>query len=88
MFDIREKPDQVQRAFLIGAYFDRRKADEARELLIELKELVETLHISVIATELVFAREHTARHFIGKGNCRIFVSAYPAHNGIFSEKLG
>jgi GTP-binding protein HflX len=67
MFDIREKPDQVQRAFLIGAYFDRRKADEARELLIELKELVETLHINVIATELVFAREHTARHFIGKG---------------------
>lgn len=67
MFDIREKPDQVQRAFLIGAYFDRRKADEAKELLIELKDLVETLGIEVICADLVFAREHTARHLIGKG---------------------
>jgi GTP-binding protein HflX len=67
MFDIREKPQQVEKAFLIGAYFDRRKADEARELLIELKELVETLGIQVVATELVFAREITPRHLIGKG---------------------
>lgn len=67
MFDIRAKPDQVQRAFLIGAYFDRRKAEEANELLIELKELVKTLGIEVVHAELVFAREHTARHFIGKG---------------------
>jgi GTPase len=67
MFDIRSKPDQVERAFLIGAYFDRRKSDEAKELLIELEELVGTLGIEVIHSELVFAREHTARHFIGKG---------------------
>jgi GTP-binding protein HflX len=67
MFDIREKPQLVQRAFLIGAYFDRRKSDEANELLIELKELVETLGIEVISADLIFAREHTARHFIGKG---------------------
>jgi len=67
MFDIREKPDQVQSAFLIGAYFDRRKADEAKELLIELNELVGTLGIKIAASELIFAREHTARHLIGKG---------------------
>jgi GTPase len=67
MFDIREKAEQVQRAFLVGAYFNRRHADEARELLIELKDLVETLGITVVSTDLVFAREHTARHLIGKG---------------------
>lgn len=67
MFDIRDKPSQVQRAFLVGAYFNRRKQDESNELLIELKELVRTMGIEVVATDLVFAREMTARHLIGKG---------------------
>lgn len=67
MFDIRDKPSQVQRAFLVGAYFNRRKQDEASELLIELKELVRTMGIEVVAADLVFAREMTARHLIGKG---------------------
>jgi GTP-binding protein HflX len=67
MFDIREKPQQVDRAFLVGAYFDRRKNQESSDLLEELKELVETLGIEVVGLELVFAREMTARHLIGKG---------------------
>ncbi|MES2598146.1 MAG: GTPase HflX [Verrucomicrobiota bacterium] len=67
MFDIREKPQQVDKAFLIGAYFDRRKEDESRELLIELKDLVETLGIEVVAAELVFVREISPRVLLGKG---------------------
>jgi GTP-binding protein HflX len=67
MFDIREKPSQVQRAFLVGAYFNRRNESEANELLIELKELVRTMGIEVVAADLVFSREMTARHLIGKG---------------------
>lgn len=67
MFDIREKPQAVERAFLVGAYFDRRKNQESADLLEELKELVETLGIAVAGKELVFAREMTARHLIGKG---------------------
>lgn len=67
MFDIREKPQQVDKAFLIGAYFDRRNADESAELLIELKDLVETLGIEVVATEHVFVREISPRHLLGKG---------------------
>ncbi|MEQ1748003.1 MAG: GTPase HflX [Prosthecobacter sp.] len=67
MFDIRDKPSQVQRAFLIGAYFNRRKEDESNELLIELKDLVRTMGIEVVEADLVFAREMTARHLIGKG---------------------
>eukprot|EP01031_Cornospumella_fuschlensis_P008953 gene8953-11007_t len=67
MFDIRDKPNQVERAFLISAYFDRRKATESTDLLEELKDLVETLGITVVAKDLVFAREMTARHLIGKG---------------------
>ncbi len=70
MFDIREKPNNVDRAFLIGAYFDRRKAQEASDLLEELKELVRTLGIEVVGAELVFAREISPRHLIGKGKAK------------------
>ncbi|HEY1082070.1 MAG TPA: GTPase HflX [Prosthecobacter sp.] len=75
MFDIRDKPQQVERAFLVGAYFDRRKAQESSDLLEELKELVETLGIEVVAAELVFAREMTARHLIGKGKAAELMQA-------------
>ena len=67
MFDIREKPNKVERAFLIGAHFDRRNKDEAQALLDELAELVMTLGIGIVGKELVFAREHTARYLIGSG---------------------
>jgi GTP-binding protein HflX len=67
MFDIREKPNMVERAFLIGAYFDRREKQEASDLLEELCELVGTLGIEVAGKELVYAREHTARYLIGSG---------------------
>ena len=67
MFDVREKPNQVERAFLIGACFDRREKPEAQALLDELGELVRTLGIEVIGSELVYAREHTARYLIGSG---------------------
>ncbi len=70
MFDVREKPSQVESAFLIGACFDRRRLDEARDLLTELEELVNTLGIQVAHSELVYAREITPRHLIGKGKAQ------------------
>ncbi len=70
MFDVREKPRQVETALLIGTYFDRRDADDAQALLDELKELVGTLGITVVAAELCFVRERSARHYIGKGKAR------------------
>lgn len=67
MFDVREKPNQVERAFLVGACFDRRDKPEAQALLDELGELVRTLGIEVVGTDLVYARERTPRHLIGSG---------------------
>jgi len=67
MFDVREKPQKVERALLVGAYFDRRELAPAADLLEELKELVETLHVNVVATECVFVRECTARYLMGSG---------------------
>ncbi len=67
MFDIREKPNLVERAVLIGAYFDRREAQTASDLMDELKELVSTLGIGIVGAELVFVRETTPRYLLGSG---------------------
>lgn len=67
MFDIKEKPKMVERALLVGAYFDRREVDNAQDLLRELKELVETLGIGVVGMECVHVREHNPRYLTGSG---------------------
>jgi GTPase len=67
MFDIKEKPKMVERALLVGAYFDRREAAHALDLLNELKELVETLGIGVVGMECVHVREHNPRYLTGSG---------------------
>jgi GTP-binding protein HflX len=67
MFDIREKPNLVEKALLIGVYFRREDAEETADLMSELKELVETLSIGVAETVCVFVRQVTARHLTGKG---------------------
>jgi GTP-binding protein HflX len=40
MFDVRERPEMVERAMLVSIYFDPREEDEAASLLEELHELV------------------------------------------------
>lgn len=67
MFDVREKPDKVERALLVGACFDRREIAEAADLLAELQELVETLGIQVVSADCVHVRERSSRHLVGKG---------------------
>jgi GTP-binding protein HflX len=67
MFDIRAKPNLVEKALLISAYFRREDAEEAEDLMRELKELVETLSISVAETVTVFVRQITPRHLTGSG---------------------
>jgi GTP-binding protein HflX len=67
MFDVREKPNKVERALLVGAYFDRREADETRDLLAELGELVSTLGIGIAISECIFVREINPRYLVGKG---------------------
>ncbi|MCB1210044.1 MAG: GTPase HflX [Verrucomicrobiales bacterium] len=70
MFDVREKPSQVETALLIGAYFDRREIGKAQELLEELEELVNTLGITATSTELVNVREYNPRYLVGKGKAK------------------
>jgi len=67
MFDTREKPQMVEGAFLIGAYFQREAEAEAASLLEELAELVRTLGIEVLATRCVFVRDSNKRYLTGSG---------------------
>jgi len=71
MFDVKEKPKMVERAFLIGVYYERSDDAEAlaESLLEELCELVDTLGIEVIGRECVHVRKKNARYLTGTGKC-------------------
>lgn len=70
MFEIREKPKMVERALLIGAYFDRREQAEAQSLLDELAELAATLGIPVAESLLVFVKDSNKRFLTGSGKVK------------------
>ena len=53
MFEIKEKPKQVEKALLVGVYKDAEQKEESASLLAELESLVETLEIPVIERLLV-----------------------------------
>ncbi len=67
MFDIKDKPKLVENALLVGAYFDRRHAADAADLLHELQELVTTLGVGIVASECVHVRDYSPRYLTGSG---------------------
>ncbi len=67
MFDVREKPKMVERAYLVGVYTVGESEAEAANLLDELEELVKTLRIGVAGRELVRVRQPQARFYTGSG---------------------
>jgi GTP-binding protein HflX len=76
MFDVREKPSMVERAFLIGVYYDRNEEAKrlAESLLEELAELVDTLGIEVVGSECVHVRKRNARFLTGTGKCEELIA--------------
>ena len=70
MFEIREKPQLVEKVLLIGAYFDRREEQDAISLLEELRELVTTLGLPIADAKLVRVTEGNARYLMGKGKAK------------------
>lgn len=69
MFEVKEKPRKVERAFLLSVI--RRKEDEihADSQLDELSELVKNLSISIAGKEIVRVRKTFPGHILGKGKC-------------------
>jgi len=67
MFEVREKPEMVEKALLVGMYFHDREAAEAKSLLEELVELVTTLGIEIGGAELVKVRQMQKKFLCGTG---------------------
>ena len=67
MFEIKEKPKQVEKALLIGVYKDAEQKEESASLLSELESLVETLEIPVVECLLVRVQARNPRYLVGSG---------------------
>lgn len=67
MFEVREKPDMVERALLVRICFNKREEEEAGKLLTELEELVKTLGIGIEETLLVRSRVNHRQFICGTG---------------------
>ncbi len=79
MFDVKEKPEMVERALLVRFYFDPREADEAESLLEELGELVRTLGIEVVECVLARSREKHRKFLCGTGKAAEVAELAQAH---------
>jgi GTP-binding protein HflX len=79
MFEVRQKPEMVERALLVRFYFDTREATEAESLLIELGELVKTLGIEVVESVLPKCREMHKKFLCGTGKAAEMVELARAH---------
>jgi GTPase len=79
MFEVREKPDMVERALLVRFYFDAREADETESLLLELGELVKTLGIEVVESVMPRCREMHKKFLCGTGKAAEMCELARAH---------
>ncbi len=67
MFDVREKPKMVERAFLVGVHLSNESPETTEGLLVELAELVETLGIGVVGRAVVKLKKPQAKFLMGAG---------------------
>jgi GTP-binding protein HflX len=79
MFEVRDKPQMVERALLVRLYFDPREEEESEALLEELGELVGTLGIGVVEKVLARSREMHKKFLCGTGKAAEIVELAKAH---------
>lgn len=79
MFEVRQKPEMVERALVVRFYFDDHEAGESASLLVELGELVSTLGIEVVESVLSKPREMKKKFLCGTGKAAEIVALAKAH---------
>lgn len=79
MFEVREKPEMVERALLVRLYFDPREEEESEALLEELGELVSTLGIGIAEKVLARSRSMHKKFLCGTGKAAEIVELAKAH---------
>ncbi|MBP51595.1 MAG: GTPase HflX [Opitutae bacterium] len=67
MFEVKEKPRLVERAYLLSVILRETERSEAESLLNELEELVSNLGIEIVCKHVVRTRKTFPGHLIGKG---------------------
>jgi GTP-binding protein HflX len=67
MINVREKPNRVENALLVGVFKEAVQKQDAESLLVELNSLVRTLGIPVAESLLVRVAEPSPRYFVGSG---------------------
>ena len=73
MFEVREKPKRVQRAYLLAVCYPDDSSEHAEGLLDELDELVDTLGIEVVEKQVVRLRKPQPKYLLGSGKMREIV---------------
>ncbi len=74
MFDVREKPNLVQRALLVGVYQEKSEEAEAQDLILELRELVTTLGIGVVGAIVARVPKTNTRYLTGTGKAEEIIA--------------
>ena len=78
MLDVKENPEQVERAFLVGVYYPNESEEQTHLLLEELKELLANLGIETIAMEAVRIQQPKPKYLIGSGRMADIIAAAKA----------
>ena len=84
------RPNKLERAFLVGVQTDKMVDGEGAELLLELKELVENLRLTVTRSTLVNLRRPTPAILLGSGKAQELVDLAKADGAdviVFDEAL-
>jgi GTP-binding protein HflX len=67
MFEIKDKPKQVEKALLVGVYTEPSERAETESLLQELGALVDTLGLQIAERLAVRVPQASPRYFVGSG---------------------
>jgi GTPase len=90
MIDIREKPQKVERAFLVGIQYPNQSEEDSNELLNELEELSQTFGVQTVAKQIIKISKPQARFLCGSGKVEEIIEECRACNAdviIFDEEL-
>ena len=67
MFEVKEKPRLVERAFLLAVILRKEERARAENLLEELDELVSSLGIKIFGKRVIRVRKTYPGYLLGKG---------------------
>ena len=74
MFEVKEKPRLVEKAYLLGIIEKEEERVTAGSLLDELEELVSNLGIGILKKSIVRTRKKYPGHLVGKGKLQQIVT--------------